>query len=243
MIFNRLFDEPAGSPTPGRSVTPAAVAADIRRCAPAPVGVLPSSVPLLLAALANHDGPTYIHSLRVAHAAWTLAQAHGHALPGCRWVYLAGLLHDVGKIYLPRAVLQAGGTELGGDGHDLIHTQAAHGAQLVQQHPDIAALAPIIATQYEQPDGWGTPHGLQAAEIPVATAFVAVAEALNTLLFCGGVYAVPVPAYVRDVLLAGAGRRWDAAIATTAAHLVADGAPRLLDAQVLSSREDQLLVV
>lgn len=213
------------------STSQAAVAADVEHCAPLRLGELPASVPVLLAALANHDGLTYVHSLRVAQLAWTLAYAQHCSPPTCRWVYLAGLLHDVGKIFLPRAVLR-NETTLTRAEQDLLHTHAARGALLLQQHHDLAALAPIVAAQDEQPDGWGTPHGLDAKEIPIPAAFVAVAEALDAVLFPAGMLPAAAPTRVRDMLLAGAGWRWDATIVATAAHLVVHGESQLVGTHV-----------
>ncbi len=213
------------------SISQAAVAADIERCAPLRLGELPASVPLLLAALANHDGLTYVHSLRVGQLAWTLAQAQDRSPSMCCWVYLAGLLHDVGKIFLPRAVLHDDGS-LSRSEQDLLHTHAARGARLLQQHRDIAALAPVVAAQDERFDGWGTPQGLSAGEIPLPAAFVAVADALDAVLSPGNMTLGANALRVRDMLLAGAGRRWDATIAATAAHLVMHGTSQLRGIEV-----------
>jgi len=213
------------------STAQAAVAADIERCAPLRLGELPASAPVLLAALANHHGLTYVHSLRVAQFAWTLAQAQNRSPSVCRWVYLAGLLHDVGKMFLPRAVLRDEDTLTRAE-QDLLHTHAARGALLLQQHHDLAALAPSVAAQNERPDGWGTPHGLLGEEIPVPAAFVAVAEALDAMVFPADMRSAASPARVRDMLLAGAGERWDARIVATAAHLVVHGKSQLIKTRV-----------
>ncbi len=213
------------------SITLATVVADIERCAPFRPAELPASAPVLLAALANHDGLTYVHSLRVAQLAWTLAHAQDRSPSVCRWVYLAGLLHDVGKIFLPRAVLRNDHTLTSAE-HDPLRSQAARGALLLQQHNDLAALAPIVAAQAERPDGWGTPHGLHAEEIPVPAAFVAVAEALDAVLFPACMAPAPPPTHVGDLLLAGAGGRWDAAIVATAVQLVMHGTPQRIGIEV-----------
>jgi HD-GYP domain-containing protein (c-di-GMP phosphodiesterase class II) len=223
-------------------VTQAAVTDDILRCAPAPVGELPVTVPLLLTALANHDGPTYVHSLRVAQLSWWLTHAQDDPLPACQWAFMAGLLHDVGKIHIPRSLLQKVGSLTGTDS-DILHTHATHGAQLVRQHVDVAAFAPIIAAQYERPDGWGTPKGLQAPQIPTTTYVIAVAEALDTLVNppCG-----TLPASVDaicDTLLAGAGCRWDTGVAKIAAQLISRQAATALDPALTHAYVDDRLLV
>lgn len=232
-----------GSSTLGeRWATQAAVTADLLRYLPTPMGELPATVPLLLTALANHDGLTYVHSMRVAQVAWWLTDAQGQLPRVCWWACLAGLLHDIGKICIPRLLLQKGSSLVKSD-LDIIQTHAAHGARLVKQYVDVAALAPIIAAQYERPDGWGTPNGLQVPEIPTTTYVIAVAETLDTLANppCG-----TLPASIDaicDTLLAGAGWRWDAGTATLAAQLIGGSAASSLDlARTTAYINDQFLV-
>ena len=218
-----------GSSTLGdRRTTQAAVTADLLHYLPPPIGELPVTVPLLLTALANHDGLTYVHSMRVAQVAWWLTHAQGQPPRVCWWACLAGLLHDIGKIYIPRPLLQKGSSLVKSD-LDIIQTHAAHGAQLVKQYVDVAALAPIIAAQYERPDGGGTPNGLQVPEIPTTTYVIAVAEALDTLANPpGGTLPASIDA-ICNTLLAGAGWRWDAGIATLAAQFISGSAASSLD--------------
>jgi putative nucleotidyltransferase with HDIG domain len=196
---------------------------------------------VLLTALAHHDGATYVHSLRVGPIAWWLASLQGWIGPAREHVFLAGLLHDVGKIYLPRSVLQRHVHASAQSA--MLQTHAMYGARLLRQYPDVASLAPIIGAQHERPDGRGTPHGLNASAIPTASSMIAVADALDQLNHPpGGEPPAPVDV-IYDTLISGAGSRWDARIATSAADAMARQAPAALGPTPREEACDYVLVV
>jgi response regulator RpfG family c-di-GMP phosphodiesterase len=113
----------------------------------------------------------------------------------------------------------------------------------VKQYVSLAVLAPIIAAQYERADGWGMPNGLQAPEIPTTTYVVAIAEALDTLVYPPfGTLPASIDA-ICNTLLAGAGCRWDAGTATLTAQLISGSAASSLDLAVTNGYVDDHFLV
>jgi hypothetical protein len=113
----------------------------------------------LSAAVDARDPCTRGHSERVARAAVRLGRQAGLAAPALRDLYLAGLLHDLGKVGLRDDVLQKPGR--------LTEPERAH----VQEHPLIADrllanlaplqhLRPAVRGHHERWDGSGYPDGL-----------------------------------------------------------------------------------
>jgi putative nucleotidyltransferase with HDIG domain len=200
-------------------VTSATVAADIARVAPMSEGASNPAATLLLTALARHDGYTYLHSLSVSHRAWEIAIALGRTSEHARQIGLAGLLHDIGKMNVPRSILtkpaMLTSAELA-----MVHWHPQAGAQLIQQYADLAALAPIVGAQYERPDGLGYPYGLRLEDIPQGALILAVADAIEAMA-SQRPYARPMSAEdIREELLAHAGACWGYAAALIAVQYV-----------------------
>jgi len=202
--------------------TRSSVTADLMRVLPTWSGTLPTSIPLLLSALANHDAGTYAHSLRVARMAWWLARILGGTSRHHDEVMLTGLLHDVGKINIPRTLLQKRGP-LSHHEQTTIERQVQCGAQIVQQFADVAGLGAAIAAQYERPDGYGVPDGRVRHEIPPAALILAVADAIDEMASQYSSYAINPSALhvICETLMDGAGTRWDGHVATVAAQRLA----------------------
>ncbi len=195
------------SPSDAARATLASVAADVARATPEAAVPLPEPATLLLTALAHHDSSAYVHSLRVGALAWYLARQLAYR----RWeqhrLWLAGLLHDVGMINVPRSLLRRGVVTPAERGMLLRHP--LDGARLVGWHGALAALAPSIAAHHERPDGYGYPQRLRRAQIPPDAAVLAVVEAVDNR-----VWRVPATAQLQvpelcTWLLAGAGTAWD----------------------------------
>ncbi len=162
----------------------------------------------LVAAVDARDPYTRAHSLNVAAYAETIARRMRLPVWERASLRRAALLHDVGKIGVPDAIL----TKPGG----LNEAEFA----VVKRHPEIAieilghlsylaAQLPLILHHHERYDGRGYPAGLSGERIPLGARIVAVADALDTM-FSPRTYK---PAYtldhVRAELIAGSGTQFD----------------------------------
>jgi putative nucleotidyltransferase with HDIG domain len=134
----------------------------------------------LVKAMAESDGDTYRHSLEVAATATALGRRLGLDRTELVEVELGALLHDVGKLRLPRELLAKPGG-LTTDERRLIRLHPDWGAEMVARIPGLEAVALIVRLHHERPDGLGYPYGLTHERIPLATRVVSVCDAYGAM--------------------------------------------------------------
>jgi putative nucleotidyltransferase with HDIG domain len=133
----------------------------------------------LARAIDAKDQSTREHSQRVATLACDIARRLDWSEERVALLEDAALVHDVGKIGVPDAVLLKPG-RLTDDEYDQIKRHAALGAQMVEDLL-LAEQVDWIRAHHERPDGRGYPAGLTAAQIPDGAAILAVADAFDVM--------------------------------------------------------------
>jgi putative nucleotidyltransferase with HDIG domain len=131
-------------------------------------------------ALEAKDPYTRGHSERVGALSRRLATALGLPPSDVETIEQAGLLHDIGKIGVPEAVLRKRGF-LTSEEWGLMRQHPTIGAQIVAPFEFFAGGALIIRHHHERWDGTGYPDGLLAAAIPLGARVVAVADVFDAL--------------------------------------------------------------
>jgi putative nucleotidyltransferase with HDIG domain len=144
-------------------------------------GTSRSETHALIRALADSDGETYAHSLQVAATATAVARRLGVRGEELVDIEFGALLHDVGKLCLPRGLLSKPGRLTEAE-RSLIRRHPEWGAGLVETIPGLEPVAAIVRFHHERPDGRGYPHGLSDAEIPVAARIVSVCDAYGAMI-------------------------------------------------------------
>jgi diguanylate cyclase (GGDEF)-like protein len=134
----------------------------------------------LAATVDARDPYTYGHSARVADIAQTLAKAIGLPEKELADLYAASLLHDVGKVGIPDAVLTKPDL-LTAEEWEIIKKHSAEGARIVGYVKGLAALVPVILHHHEWYDGTGYPAGLKGEEIPLTARIISLADAYDTM--------------------------------------------------------------
>jgi putative nucleotidyltransferase with HDIG domain len=134
----------------------------------------------LVTALAESDGETHAHSHEVAATARAVARRLRLDPAQLAEVELAALLHDVGKLRLPRSLLTKPG-KLTAHERGLIRRHPDWGADMVAGIPGLDGVALIVRLHHERPDGRGYPLGLSGKQIPVAARIVAVCDAYGAM--------------------------------------------------------------
>ena len=128
------------------------------------------------------DGYTHKHSERVAAFGVRLAHQLGFDADSRAVVELSGLLHDVGKIGVPDAILNKPG-KLTDSEFKQMRLHPLHGARILSniQSQKVVSLLPGVKYHHERWDGQGYPEGLAGEEIPLLGRLLGVADFLDAL--------------------------------------------------------------
>jgi HD-GYP domain-containing protein (c-di-GMP phosphodiesterase class II) len=128
------------------------------------------------------DGYTHKHSERVAAFGVRLARHLGFDADGRAIVELSGLLHDVGKIGVPDAILNKPGKLTDAEFKE-IRLHPLHGARILSniQSDKVTNLLPGVKYHHERWDGKGYPEGLKGEEIPLLGRVLGVADFLDAV--------------------------------------------------------------
>jgi diguanylate cyclase (GGDEF)-like protein len=122
----------------------------------------------------------HAHSSAVAAYAAMIGSRFGWDEGRLTPLRLAAMLHDVGKIAVPEAILRKPGT-LTRDEMALVRTHAAVGAGMVAQIQGVEAITPWIRHSHEHVDGSGYPDGLSSESIPLESRILLVADAFDAM--------------------------------------------------------------
>ena len=128
----------------------------------------------------KRDTYTGGHSLRVASYSKLIAQKMDYSEQDCELIYRAGILHDIGKIETPDAVLLKPG-KLDALEFRLIKEHVTTGADMLSKIPMYKEIAKIILQHHERYDGKGYPKGLQKDEIMPLARIMIVADAFDAM--------------------------------------------------------------
>ena len=162
----------------------------------------------LLAALGERDFGTCCHSKATAEWARRLAIALGREAESVEFIALCALLHDIGKISTPDAVLQKPGP-LDAQEWELMRDHAAGGARILNQIPSLQRCAIVVRAHHERYDGTGYPDGLAGISIPFEARVVAVADAFHAMISDRPYRAALSPRHALKILEEGRGSQWD----------------------------------
>ena len=140
-----------------------------------------TSVKALAAAVDARDPYTRSHSARVAVLARSVAEEMRLGPDELRRVQLGALLHDIGKIGIPDAILNKPGP-LTEDEWVLMRTHPAVGASILAAVEPLRDLVPIVRTHHERYDGKGYPDRLGGSDVPLESQIVAAADAFEVIV-------------------------------------------------------------
>ncbi|GGT84412.1 HD-GYP domain-containing protein [Actinomadura citrea] len=186
----RQTDPAPGRTAPGRRQASAATESGVTKDALAEV---------LMAAMDVKDSHTRRHSQRVSRLTSLLGAELGMPVAHIEAARLAGLLHDIGKLAVPNAVLFKAGALTEAE-YRIIQLHVRHGAAIVQELPEFFTQTipgtrtgidadPLmrdtvagILHHHERFDGSGYPHGLAGTDIPQVARTVAVVDCFDAIV-------------------------------------------------------------
>lgn len=137
-------------------------------------------VDALTTTLAEVDPSTWHHSRRVAELAVEVGEQLGLDAETVRRIAVAGLVHDIGKLYIPREVLHKPGA-LTDSEFDLIKTHPDLGVVLLDRLRGFDAELGIVLGHHEKLSGRGYPQGLAGDEIDLETRIMTACDVYDAL--------------------------------------------------------------
>ncbi len=131
-------------------------------------------------ALDAKDRYTRGHSDRVAYLSQAIARELGLSDREVEEVHISGILHDVGKIGVPEAVLCKPG-RLTDEEFDAIKRHPQIGFDILSDIPSLEPILPGVLHHHERYDGGGYPSGLSGEDIPLMARIIGVADTFDAM--------------------------------------------------------------
>ncbi len=131
-------------------------------------------------AIESRDPYTGGHVQRVTAFALLLAKRLGMTQRDRAIIQIGGLLHDIGKIAVPDAILRKPG-KLEAQEFEIIKTHPVVGYDMISQIPHLGAALAVVRHHHERWDGKGYPDGLMGQQIPLVARVLAIADAFDAM--------------------------------------------------------------
>ncbi|MFP4106462.1 MAG: HD domain-containing phosphohydrolase [Phycisphaerae bacterium] len=126
------------------------------------------------------DPYTSGHSQRVAELSRKISEKLGLPEAKIERIYLCGLLHDIGKIGVPEAVLCKPG-RLTDEEYEIIKRHPRTGERILAGIRQLEDIVPGVVSHHERYDGRGYPDGLHGQEIPLEGRIVGLADVFDAM--------------------------------------------------------------
>jgi putative two-component system response regulator len=143
-------------------------------------GSYESTLQALVTALDFRDNETQGHSWRVVEYATLVARTMGVEEPELTWIRRGAILHDVGKIGVPDAILRKPG-KLDAREWDEMRKHPEMGFRMLQHIRFLAPALDIVLCHQERWDGSGYPRGLKSESIPLGARVFAVVDTFDAM--------------------------------------------------------------
>lgn len=156
------------------------------------------------------DNETAQHTMRIGVYSEIVAKQAGCSHELCEQIRVASLLHDVGKIGIPDAILLKPGA-LTKDEFEIIKTHAEIGFRILEDsHSELLLMGGEIAyTHHEKFDGSGYPRGLVGMDIPLVGRITAICDVFDALTSHRVYKAAMSAEEALEILKEGKGKHFD----------------------------------
>lgn len=135
---------------------------------------------------------TYYHSVRVSRLSRAMGRAYGFDEARLKQLCYTAVLHDVGKIFVPEAILSRPRKPTPAELF-ILHKHPSFGALLASYFNLPAELRIRTQHHHERWDGRGYPHGLSGEDIPLMARIVQVADTYDAMVSVDRPYRKPLP--------------------------------------------------
>jgi HD-GYP domain-containing protein (c-di-GMP phosphodiesterase class II) len=138
------------------------------------------SIRAIVTSLEEKDSYTHGHSLRVAEFSLLLARKLNLSENEIQQVELSALLHDIGKIGIPDAVLTKP-EKLTASEFSIMRSHPQRSEKILGKIASLHSLIPAIKHHHERYDGLGYPDGLAGTEIPLLARIILIADTFDAI--------------------------------------------------------------
>ncbi len=152
------------------------------------------------------------HAEKVERIAVRLGGAMGLSAEEIAALRLAGLLHDIGIVTIPDAVLNKA-APLSSEEWEAVRRHPATGAALLEGVRVLRQIVPIVRHHHERYDGKGYPDGLKGEDIPRLARILAVADAYSAMTSDRPQRKARTAEEAREKIIEGSGAQFDPEIA------------------------------
>ncbi|MGI8730930.1 MAG: HD-GYP domain-containing protein [Solirubrobacteraceae bacterium] len=184
------------------------------------------TVRALASAVEARDAYTGRHAERVAAYGLALGEAYGMSLAADPQIEFGFLLHDVGKVAVPDAILFKPGP-LSKSERLIMQQHPVTGSEIVRDIGFLDAAREVIRSHHERWDGGGYPDGLSGEEIPVSARVFAVADTFDALTTRRPYRAPSTIARAREIIYESDGSQFDPAVIAAFRELSDDRLERI----------------
>jgi len=143
-------------------------------------GLFYNTVETLVRTIQAKDQYTAGHSTRVSRYSLMIADKLGLSAKEKHWLYLAAMLHDIGKIGVPDDLLNRPG-KLSEEEMERVRSHVQVGASMIEMLGEMHPIVPLIRHHHECVDGSGYPDGLKGEQIPLISRIIAVADMYDAM--------------------------------------------------------------
>ena len=142
--------------------------------------VLEQTVRAFATTIEKRDPYTAGHQHRVARLARAIAKEMGLSHEECVGIYMAGLVHDIGKISVPTDILNKPG-RLSKAEFEILKAHPKVGYEILKEVEFPWPIADMVLQHHERLDGSGYPQGLKDGEILLGARILAVADVVEAI--------------------------------------------------------------
>lgn len=177
------------------------------------------------------------HIEGVIGVALLIAEQRGWPAKRLNELRFAAILHDIGKIHIPAAVLFKDGGLTEAE-WEIVHRHPVVGAEMLKDVPHLVECIPTVRHHHEHWDGSGYPDGLAGAAIPEGARILAIADSLDAMISPRSYRPVKNVEQSCREIMALAGQRYDPEMTAILWKALEDGT--LLRILNNAKREDEL---
>jgi putative nucleotidyltransferase with HDIG domain len=146
------------------------------------IEMLISFMKIMINAIESREPHMGDHSITVARLAVETAKQLEWNEIDTKYLEIAALLHDIGKIWIPESILTKK-EPLTENEFQVLQMHPYYSAKIVESIEVLKQIVPWVYYHQERWDGKGYPEGIRRQEIPMASSIISVAEAFSAMIF------------------------------------------------------------